>query len=97
MNLDTLRSRYRDAILAIAAKHKADNVRVFGSVARGDVGPGSDIDLLVHALPRCSLLDLCAIQNAISDLTGGLPVDVIADDEIRPELAPYILREAVPL
>lgn len=95
LDLPTLRSRYRDAILGIASKHHAGNVRVFGSVARGDAGPESDLDLLIHPNPGCSLLDVCIIEDEVSDLLGGMKVDVLTDGGIRDELAPFILKEAV--
>lgn len=96
-NLHTLRSHYRDAILAIAAAHNAAEVRVFGSVARGNAGPDSDLDLLIRSGPGCSLLDVCAMENEISDMLDGMKVDVLTESGVRDELAPFIFREAVPL
>jgi len=97
LNLDILRANYRSDILAIAAKNNIDNVRVFGSVARGDARQGGDLDLLVHPQAGCSLLKLCAMENAVSDMLGGIKVDVLSDSAIRDELAPFILRESVVL
>lgn len=96
MDLQTLRTRYRNDILQLAEKYKLENVRVFGSVVRGEQGPDSDVDLLVHAKQDCSLLDISGFEIDTGDLIGQ-KVDVLEDVSIRPILAPYILSEAVPL
>ncbi len=97
LSLDLLRKDYRDSILAIAQKNHIGNVRVFGSVVRGEAHDGSDLDLLVQPQDGCSLLKLCAMENAVSDMLGGMKVDVLTDNGLRDELSGYILREAVPL
>ena len=97
LNLKTLRAEYRDFILAVAAKNGIDNVRVFGSVARGEANETSDLDLLVHPSANCSLLKVCAMENAISDKLGGMKVDILTDGGVRDELAPFIFAEAVVL
>ncbi len=97
MNIHQLRTRYRDAILALAAEHKLENVRVFGSVVRGEAGENSDIDLLVHAQKGCSLLDISGFQVEASEVLGGRKVDVVDDASIKPRIAPFILSQAVPL
>jgi uncharacterized protein len=91
----TLRSR-RAEILDIARKHGARNVRVFGSVARGDAGPDSDVDILVELEPGRGLLDHAALMLDLSDLLG-CKVDVVTDRGIRPRIRDRVLREAVPL
>jgi uncharacterized protein len=91
----TLRSR-RTEILALARKHGARNVRVFGSVARGDAGSDSDVDILVELEPGRSLLDHAALMIDLSDLLG-CKVDVVTDRGIRPRIRDRVLREAVPL
>jgi predicted nucleotidyltransferase len=96
LNIELLRTKFRSDILNIATAHKAENVRVFGSLARGTNELSSDVDFLVHFLPSASLLDMCAMENEISDILG-VKVDVVADDELRPELAPFILNDAVKL
>lgn len=96
MHLEELRTHYRNQILAVAAKHKADNVRVFGSVARGDATEKSDVDLLVHFREGASLFDEAGLDMELNALLGR-KVDVIGDDAIREELKPFILSEAVPL
>ncbi len=95
MNFQELQ-QHRPEILAIAAAHKATDIRVFGSVARGEAGAGSDLDLLVKMQPGASLFDLAALDRKIGALLG-MPVDVISDRALHPIAAPYILAEARPL
>jgi predicted nucleotidyltransferase len=86
----------RQEILTIAARYGASNVRLFGSVARGDDRPQSDIDLLVEMAPGRSLLDLVGLCQ---DLEGLLQrtVDVLTDASLHPALRERILAEARPL
>ena len=93
LNLEILRSQYKNAILAIASRHHTDNVRVFGSVAHGTESEDSDLDLLVRAMEGCSLMDLCAMQREISELLG-IKVDLLSEREVREELEPFIISEA---
>lgn len=95
MQMNELRSKYRDAIIEIARAHRADNIRVFGSVARGEPNP-RDIDLLVRFKPGASLLDEAGLDIALTQLLGE-KVDVIGEDIVRAELRPFIFAEAVPL
>jgi len=73
-----LLDRFRDEILRLAAHNKADNVRVFGSIARGEDTPDSDIDLLVSFQPGASLLDQAGLIADLEDLLGR-HVDVVSD------------------
>ena len=93
-SLDTLRAR-RQEILRIAAARGAHNVRVFGSVARGDARSDSDIDLLVEMEPDRNVLDL---SELILDLEAALQrrVDVIEHRRMSPQIE-RIVREAVAL
>jgi len=91
--LDELRAR-RGEILAIADRWGATNVRVFGSVARGDATHGSDVDLLVDLEPERSLLDLGGLLMDLQDLLG-VSVDVGTD--VRPRMREQVLGEAIPL
>ncbi|MBI3832661.1 MAG: nucleotidyltransferase family protein [Planctomycetes bacterium] len=84
----------REAILAIAAKHGAKNVRVFGSTARGEAGAQSDVDILVAMDPGRSLLDLVALSDELEALLGR-PVDVVSDNGVSPYLRERIYAEAV--
>jgi predicted nucleotidyltransferase len=86
----------REEILNLAAQHGARNVRVFGSVARGEAGSGSDIDLLVDMEEGRSLLDLVGFWQDVEELLG-CHVDVIADGGISPYLRDRIYSEAIPL
>ena len=87
---------HREAILAIAARHGARNVRVFGSIARGEGGPESDVDLLVSFEPGRSLLDLIGLKHEVEDLVHR-PVDVVTDRALSPYIRDQVLAEAVPL
>lgn len=80
----------------MAAAHGASNVRVFGSVARGEDTESSDIDLLVEMEPERSLLDLIGLRNDLKDLLGS-EVDVCTDNNLYWLLRRKILREARPL
>jgi len=95
MQLEELRRKYRELILALADKYQAGNVRIFGSVARGDAKDSSDIDILVRFKPGASLLDEAGLERELKQLLG--PVDMIGDDAIRDEFLPFILNEAVPI
>jgi len=96
MSAENLLRAKRDDILRIAAMHGASNVRVFGSVARGDSDEQSDIDLLVAFEPGRSLLDHAALWLELQ-ATLGRDVDVVSDRGIKPRIRERVLREAVPL
>ena len=85
----------RDEILGCAAQHGAGNVRVFGSIARGETVSG-DIDLLVDMERGRSLLDLVALEQELEDMFGA-NVDVLSDGGVSPYLRDRIYAEAVPL
>ncbi len=86
----------RAEIIAIAAKHRASNVRVFGSVARGDADEDSDVDFLVVLHPEASLMDHAALLVELEELLGR-KVDVAPECCLRPRARARILKEAVPL
>ncbi|HWN73190.1 MAG TPA: nucleotidyltransferase domain-containing protein [Solirubrobacterales bacterium] len=88
--------RRRRAILDAARKRGITRVRVFGSVARGDYGPGSDLDLLVDLKPGRTLLDLAGFRREVADLLD-LPVDVATPDMLKDRLRDEVLEEALPL
>jgi len=96
MTLQDIRSARRDEILRLAAKRGAKNVRVFGSVARGDSDERSDVDFLVEMEPGRTLFDLSGL---LLDLEAVLhtPVDVVTEKGLRPRVRERILAEAVPL
>ena len=95
MTLETVRGR-RGRLLDLAARHGARNLRVFGSVARGEADVASDLDLLVDLEPGRSLIDLGALLSAI-DAEMGTRVDVVTEAGLRPALRERVLRDAVPL
>ncbi len=86
----------REEILRIAASHGARNIRLFGSVSRGEAGPKSDVDILVRLEPGRSLLDIIAIKQDLEDLIG-CEVDVVTEDAISPYIREQVLKEAVSL
>lgn len=73
-----LLARYRDEVLRLAARNRATDVRVFGSIARGEDTPDSDVDLLVSFQPGASLLDQAGLIADLEDLLGR-HVDVVSD------------------
>lgn len=93
--LSAVRARRRD-IERIAAAHGVVDVRVFGSVARGDARPDSDVDLLVEMAPGRSLLDMGAFLMDVEQLLGRA-VDVITAAGLRSRIRERVLREALPL
>jgi predicted nucleotidyltransferase len=86
----------RQRLLAVAARHGARNLRVFGSVARGEADAASDLDLLVDLEPGRSLIDLGALLVELEALLG-MRVDVVAEAGLRPAIRARILRTVVPL
>lgn len=94
MNLDELR-RFKPQIEAIASKHGIINIRVFGSVVRGEARPDSDVDLLVHYTRRLPWGGVRARREMAEFLQR--PVDMVDDECLHEYIGPYILREAVPL
>lgn len=96
MDLTLLRTRYKPDILALAELHKAENIRIFGSIARGEANAGSDIDFLVHFRKGASLFDLAGLGNDLSRLLEA-EVDVIPDDAVHWYIRDQVLQEAVPL
>lgn len=96
MDLQELLKEKRDDILLIAARHGARNVRVFGSVARGEAGPESDIDLLVELGSRTSSWFPVGLIDELEQLLGR-KVDVLTDGGLSPYLKERINQEAVPL
>lgn len=92
---DLLREK-REDILRTATKYGAYNVRVFGSVARGQADERSDIDLLVDMEPGRSIFDLGELLMDLEDLLG-CDVDVITEDGLRDRIRERVLREAVAL
>lgn len=96
MGVDELLSDKRDAILQIAAQHGARNVRVFGSVARGEARPDSDIDFLVDSGPGRTPFFPGGLLADLEDLLGRR-VQVLTEPALHPRIRARVLQEAVRL
>jgi uncharacterized protein len=96
MKLSQLIQQNRRQILEIAQGHGARNVRLFGSVARGEATATSDLDLLVEMESGRNLLDIVAIKQDLEDLLR-CKVDVVTEAAISPYLRDKVLHEAVRL
>jgi predicted nucleotidyltransferase len=95
ITLDDLRAR-RDEILRLAEQHGASNVRIFGSVARGEARPDSDIDFIVTFRPKTTIFAQVGLWQDLQDLLG-CEIDLIADHPSGGEVMRATLKEAVPL
>ncbi|REJ89693.1 MAG: nucleotidyltransferase [Planctomycetota bacterium] len=96
MSRDDLQDRYRRSILEIASRYGASNVRIFGSVARGEEDSQSDVDFLVDLAPDRSLLDLGGLLIELRELLS-CRVDVATEAGLKPAVRQTVLREATPL
>lgn len=96
MDINELLQEKREEILRVAIKHGAYNVRIFGSAARGEAGPESDIDFMVEFEPGRSLLDHAALLLDLRQLLGR-EVDVVTERGLRPRIRDQVLNEAIPL
>ncbi len=96
MPLKELVQARREDILRTASAHGAYNVRVFGSVARGDADEQSDLDLLVDMEAGRSLFDLGGLLVDLEELLG-CSVDVVTEKGLRDRIRGRVLQEAVPL
>lgn len=96
MTLGELRAEHKEVILRIAAKYGASNVRVFGSVARGEADEKSDVDLLVDLEKGRSMFDLGGLY---SDLNEAIPceIDVWEPGSLKERIRARALAEAVAL
>lgn len=86
----------RDLIRRVALLHRTENLRVFGSVLRGEDTETSDLDLLVDPLPGATLLDLGAIQIELEE-SLGISVDVLTPGDLPKKFRNQVLSEAVPV
>ncbi len=96
ITLEHLLHNQRSQILEIAAKYNASNVRVFGSVVRGENTETSDVDFLVEMPPGQSLLKRIALMQELEDLLG-CPVDVVKPEILHDYIRDRVLREAIAL
>ncbi len=95
MGIEELRGK-RNEIFRLAARHGATNLRVFGSVARGEDDERSDVDFLVEMGIGRSLLDLGGLLVDLEELLGRR-VDVVTEKGLRTRIRDRVLSEAVPL
>ncbi len=91
-----LLKKHRVEILDLARRHGAGNVRVFGSMARGEDNESSDLDLLVTLAEGRSLLDLIGLKQDLEDLVHR-PVDVVTERALSPYLRERVLTDCIPL
>jgi predicted nucleotidyltransferase len=96
MKLQDLRAARREEILRLAASYGARNVRVFGSVARGEGGPSSDVDFLVDLDPDHSLMDLGGLLMDLREMLRA-DVDIATERMLKPDIRERALRDAVSL
>ena len=96
MGIEEILGERRGDILQIAARHGARNVRVFGSVARGEAGADSDLDLLVDAGPERSAFFPAGLVADLEECLGRR-VDVLTEGALHRYIRDQVLREAVPL
>jgi predicted nucleotidyltransferase len=95
MNLEDMRAK-REDILRIAARHGARNLRIFGSVARGEAGLESDIDVLIEPGPERTPFFPGGLLRDLQDLLG-CKVQVVTESALHSRIRERVLREAVPL
>lgn len=89
-------ARHRSRVIAAGRRHGARNLRVFGSIARGEEGGQSDVDLLVDLEPGRTLLDLTGFRREVADILG-VDVDAATEDMLKPRARTRVLAEAQPL
>lgn len=96
VSLAELRQSFGPRIQDLARQYGACDIRIFGSTARGEARPGSDLDVLIELDPERGLFDLIGLQQSLEDLLGRR-VDVVTVPALSPYIREEVLREAVPL
>lgn len=96
MKIEQLIKQKREEILHIAERYGGRNVRVFGSVARGEADEQSDIDFLVDMEPGRSLLDLGGLLMDLQEALG-CNVDIVTERGLKPRIRERVLKEAIEL
>ncbi|MBK7406334.1 MAG: nucleotidyltransferase family protein [Phycisphaerales bacterium] len=96
LRLDDAIAALRAALPDLRREHAVRSLAIFGSLARREARPGSDIDILVTFVPgaRVSLFTLVRVQAALEELLG-CPVDIATEGGLRPRMRDTVLREAV--
>lgn len=85
-----------DALQVLCQRHGVESLRLFGSAARGDERPDSDIDLLVRFSDTKSLLEIVRIEREFAEYFGR-PVDLVTEGELSPYIRDDVLSQASPL
>lgn len=88
--------RYRKEIREITSRYPVTNIRVFGSVARGDDGDTSDLDLLVDPLPHATLFDLGGLHDELQSLLK-VKIDLVTPSELPMRVRATVISEARPV
>jgi len=96
MGIQEIIGSQRQQILALAAKYGAFNIRIFGSVARGQADDKSDVDFLVDMEPGRSLFDMGGLLYDLQQLLGR-NIDVVTTAGLRARIKERVIKEAVPL
>jgi predicted nucleotidyltransferase len=96
MRPSTALRQHRERIRQIALSHRVSDVRVFGSVLRGEDRDGSDLDLLVEPTTETTLMDIGAIRYELNELLG-IPIDVLTPNALPEKFRQRVLDEAQPL
>lgn len=96
MRPSTALQNHRDAIRSIALSHRVTNVRVFGSVARGDDTEDSDLDILVEPTPETTMMDIAKIQLELGQLLP-VAVDVLTPKGLPARFRDQVIAEALAL
>ena len=96
MRPSTVLDLRRSAIREVVSRFRTANPRIFGSVLHGTDQDGSDLDLLVDALPGATLLDLGDLQDELKSLLG-VPVDLLTPGDLPPKFRAKVLAEAQPV
>jgi uncharacterized protein len=86
----------REAVRAAVSRYRTANPRVFGSVSRGEDREGSDIDILVDALPGATLLDLGGLMMDLQEILG-VRVDLLTPEELPRRIRAKVVAEALPI
>ena len=86
--------QHQQKIQELAQQFGMKNLRIFGSVAKGEDTENSDLDLLVEASPRTALFDICGLQIELEELLN-LKVDVVTDNSLPSKFKDEVLRYAI--
>ncbi len=94
ITLEELRTKYKPQILELAKKHGVTDIRVFGSVARGEAREDSDVDFLVKRLPKTDLMDIGGFYSGVEDLLNS-KIDVVSEGALSHRIKDKVINEAV--